>query len=564
MSSGVRAIALFLLFGLASQAVSETRNFNSAEPAIIPRPMMVQKTDGEFQFKKTTTVGVASWPTDCAVSIWQREMDAVGQSLTGHLRRALGYEFSEKKINCGGVGCTSPEKEGGTDMGFLTMHGAGPSLGPEGYELFVKPDRIMIRATSSAGLFYGAQTLRQLVPIQEPSVENKTDAGIIIPCLYIVDRPRFQWRGFMLDSCRHYQSPEFIMQLLDVMAFYKLNRFHWHLTEDEAWRIELPRYPKLTEVGAWRGTGDKRYGGFYTREDIRRVLEHAWLLHILVIPEIETPGHSTVALIAYPEYACEGWKFEMGTDPLRCFYQKSGRQAFCAGKDETFKFLGNVINDVMDIFDSPYIHVGGDERPEGVWEKCPKCQSRLKELSLQNGSLLQDWFMGRVNRFVSDRGRRTIVWLPNKEAASPERQIVQAWHGDETEIIVQKLKRDCVQSDNGYCYFDYPSREEDRMPGQDWMSVLDVRKAYRWEPVPAGLTCEQAGRILGPEACLWTENVPQEKVYYKTFPRLLATCEVGWSPGEGKDYTEFYRRLMQHLPRLAQMGVSYNPYLPEP
>jgi len=360
----------------------------------------------------------------------------------------------------------------------------------------------------------------------------------------------------MLDSARHIQTVGFIEQILDLMAGLKLNTFHWHLTDDTAWRIPIEKYPKLIEIGAWRNSGPNRYGGFYSREQIRHIIEYASERHISVIPEIEMPGHCNAALFAYPELSCAGTVWPTGADGLD-YFNAGGRRAFCASRPETFAFLEDVLAEVMDLFDSPVIHIGGDERPHGVWSKCPRCQQKMKELGLADEHHLQRWFMQQIVDFVHRSGRRTMAWSDGLREPFPQGQIVQGWHTGESEYTIASGS-ETVNSNNEFTYLDYPWSVESRKGKPDWMTfLLNTETVYKFDPVPTGSTPEQAARVRGGEAPLWTEVVPDDDTAFRqTFPRLIPFSEVAWSPPAGRNFPEFQRRLRPHVEHLKSIGVQ--------
>ena len=514
--------------------------------SIIPKPMKVQQTDGAFILDASTTIYVEKG---------NDEITDIGKYLSGRLKPATGYKLPVRGT---GKANSIPRSI------LLTTKLADMTLGAEGYELIVKPDSILLRAPNPAGLFYGVQTIRQLLPVQIESKEKVESIAWTIPCGTITDKPAFIWRGYMLDSCRHFQTKDFIKRYIDLLAYHKMNIFHWHLTEDEAWRIEIKKYPKLTEVGAWPGSKESGFGGYYTQKEIREVVAYAKSRYITVVPEIDVPGHTNAALFAYPQYSCTGGPFEVGTfgDGEKYFMEKHGRLAVCAGNDKTYEFLKDIFAEVIEMFDTPYIHIGGDERPEGNWDKCPKCTAKIAELGLKSESHLQNWFMDQINDFILSRGRRTICWAENMEDGIPTNQIVQGWHEGETEYAVQEAGFESIHSEHSHCYLDYSAHDGQKSSHSDWMPTLTIEQMYSFNVVPADFTVAQSRLILGTEAPLWTELVPQNRTDEKTFPRLLATIELGWSPSKGRSFDEFKKRIKHHLKRFDVMGVKYDTTLP--
>jgi hexosaminidase len=433
---------------------------------------------------------------------------------------------------------------------------------PEGYELTIGPERIEIRAPGAAGAFYAVQTLRQLLP---PAVERDKPEGengrirFRVPCARIVDEPRFSWRGMHFDVGRHFFEKDFILRYIDYLAMHKVNTFHWHLTEDQGWRIDIRRFPKLAEIAAWRdgtwkhrtdGEEDpRRYGGYYTQDEIREVVEYARDRFITVVPEIEMPGHSQAALAAYPELSCTGGPHEVWT--------KWGisKEVYCAGNDETFEFLEGVLEEVIDLFPSEYIHIGGDECPKDRWKECPKCQARIAKEGLADEHELQSWFIRRIERFVNSRGRRIIGWDEILEGGLAPKAAVMSWRGTAGGIEAARSGHWVVMTPNGQTYFNYKQTRDLKGPGHD--TYLPLQKVYAFEPTE-GLSPAEAGYVLGAQACLWTEYVPTpEDAEYLLFPRLCAIAEVEWSPSDLRDEADFLRRIRHHERRLRTMGVNF-------
>jgi len=491
---------------------------------IIPKPAMQTAEEGVFAFSSHITVYV-SFSADPGYSHF------VAEELSQKLRVATGSFVSVKSAEPGEA------PAGGV---VLTDHEALEGLGDEGYNLTVRPDRITLRAPAAPGLFYAGQSLAQLIHHRLSTV-GKNGGGLLsqLPCVTIQDEPRFAWRGFMLDSARHFQPIELILKLIDQIAALKLNRFHWHLTEDQGWRLEVLSYPKLTGVGAWRSNGDGHYGGFYTQEQVRDVIVYAKLRNVTVIPEIEMPAHNLAALAAYPELGCSGER----TDVTNDWGVLAG--VFCAGRDETFSFLENVLNEVAELFPAAYLHIGGDERKQGLWDNCPRCQGVRKEHGLADESALQKWFMDRVADHIhTTLGRRTIAWGDNIDAGVTEGQVVQGWLPEQSAKAARQGS-DTINSTHEWVYLDYPATEQDLAEKKpDWMMVLPLEKVYRFDPIPQGLEPEHHHHVLGSESHLWTEHVPNEKeLYHQLIPRLLAFAETVWSPLDLRDFDCFKKRL---------------------
>lgn len=539
-------VSVLIFSFLAVPVIASQDSVQPSSMTLIPNPLKVERVEGCFTFDSKTIVYVEKG---------NDELLAIAKMFVERLKPAAGMKLKIKKTS------EIVPRDGGV---LLTTKPADQTLGTEGYELNISPKHILLRAPSAAGIFYGTQSIRQLLPKEIESTSKVDSVEWTVPCMNIYDKPAFQWRGFMLDSCRHFQTTDFIKRYLDLMAFHKLNVFHWHLTEDEAWRIEIKKYPKLTSMGAWPGTNaaEEELGGFYTEKDIREIVAYAKSRYITVVPEIDMPGHATAALVAYPELSCKGGPFNITGSGRKLFVTNNGRHAFCAGNDETLVFIKDVLTEVIEMFDTPYIHVGGDERPKGLWDNCPKCQARIKELGLENESQLQNWFMVQVNDFIQSHRRRSMGWAENMEDGIPKNQIVQSWHPGETEFAVQEMGFQVVNSTNGFTYLDYPSSRQQKADHPDWMPVMGLKKMYSFSPVPKDFTVEQSRLILGIEAPIWTEEVKQERMDFKVFPRLLATIEIAWIPGDTKDFDEFCGRVKRYLERLDIMGVTYDKTLP--
>ena len=425
---------------------------------------------------------------------------------------------------------------------------------PESYTLSVTPQQILIRATSGAGLFYGMQTLLQLA---QPSGAGSYS----IASVEIEDTPRFAYRGLMLDVSRHFSTKEFIKKQIDALAYYKINRLHLHLTDAAGWRLEIKKYPLLTEFAAWRTdptwkqwwNGGRKYvrfdapgayGGYYTQDDIREILEYARQHYITVIPEIEMPSHSEEVLAAYPQLSCSG-------EP----YKNSD---FCVGNEETFTFLENVLTEVMELFPSEYIHIGGDEAGKSAWKTCPKCQKRMKDEHLANVDELQSYLIHRIEKFLNNHGRRLLGWDEILQGGIAPNATVMSWRGEEGGIAAVTSGHHAIMTPGAYCYLDSyqdaPYSQPEAIGG-----YLPLKKVYAYDPVPASLTAEQAKLVYGVQGNLWVEYIPTpEHVEYMIYPRMLALAEVAWSAPERKSWPDFHTRALSAVADLQKKG--YHPF----
>ena len=465
------------------------------------------------------------------------------------------------------TGRTSPLGKG--DIQFLV----NPELAPEQYTVQVNKDGVVVEASALNGFVYACETLKQMLPAAIYG-GKKAKAHWVLPYVSIQDQPRFAYRGMHLDVSRHFWSVDEVKRYLDVMTVYKLNRLHWHLTDDQGWRAEIKAYPKLMEVSAWRngtvikkdwGSNDGiRYGGFYTQEEMKEVVAYAAARGITVIPEVDLPGHMVAALAAYPELGCTGGPYEVWTR------WGVAKDILCAGNDAVFTFLEDVFTELMDIFPSEYIHIGGDEcfggdaepnRPD-PWDVCPKCAARMKALGIKKGPqakhYLQNYVTGRVQAFLNAHGRKIIGWDEILQGDLAQGATVMSWRGVQGGIEAASRGFDAVMTPNGYCYFDfYQTQERDKEPfgiGGD----LSLEKVYSYEPFE-GLAPEAEGHILGVQANLWTEYITTpEHLEYMLLPRMCALSEVQWCAADKKDYARFNASLDHTFEMLDAMGVNYS------
>jgi hexosaminidase len=510
---------------------------------IIPKPLQAELQQGSFTLDEHVVIVNAD-----------SSKDALGDYLSAAIREQTGLKLNTQRR----------ASWFGREI-LLKAGGSKSDLGQEGYELTVTKNNVTITAPRSAGLFYGVQSLLQLIPLQ--GGETYT-----IPCIKIKDRPRFRWRGLMLDESRHFFGAEAIKKYIDLLALHKMNVFHWHLVDDQGWRLEIKKYPKLTEIGAWRTGNDglnfrywgfrfprknsdqNLYGGYYTQDQVREIVAYAKARRITIVPEIEMPGHSWAALVAYPELTCRQ------TQPDTEGHHE--QNAYCAGKEETFRFLENILDEVLDLFDSDYIHIGGDEVEKHFWSHCDDCQRRMKEEGLENTDQLQSWFIKRMETYLNAQGRRLIGWDEILQGGLAPNATVMSWRGISGGIAAAKAGHDVVMSPGTHCYFDHYQADPDKEP-KAWGGLTTLEKVYSYEPIPSELTAKQAQYILGAQGNVWTEWIfDSDRVEYMAYPRACALSEVVWSPKESRNWDDFQDRLGQHLLRLDKMEVHYR--LPEP
>jgi hexosaminidase len=425
----------------------------------------------------------------------------------------------------------------------------------EKYELDVKSNRIDIKAVGNAGVFYAFQTLMQLLPANK-FMEAQ------IPCVTIKDEPKFSWRGMHLDVSRHFFSVDFVKKYIDYLSMYKMNTFHWHLTDDQGWRIEILKYPLLTQLGSIRFKSmighfsehrfdDKFYKGFYTQDEIKDVVAYAKQRHVTIIPEIEMPGHSLAALTAYPQYSCTGGPFQVGT-------QWGGFDDVFCPKEETFQFLQEILDEVIVLFPSKYIHIGGDECSKVRWKTCPNCQALMKQEGLADENQLQSYFIRRMEQFLNNYGKKLIGWDEILEGGLAPNATVMSWRGTEGGIAAAKEQHNVVMTPGSHCYFDHyqgdPKNEPIAIGG-----YTTVEKVYSYNPIPAELNEEESKYILGAQGNVWTEyiNTPQD-VEYMAMPRMAALAEVVWGTSKPTEYSNFQTRLIKHFDVLDRMQVNYS------
>ena len=527
-------IAATFLCSCASGGKTETEDC-----PILPRPQQVDRQQGQYVMRGEQTV---AFPDSSAGA------HTVFRYLSEALRPA---GISLKQV--------APEAKASIRWSFSDQ------LAEEAYTLTITPEAISICSNPSAkGLFYGVQSLLQLLPPSAWDTKQKPTESYQLPAMNLTDAPRFAYRGAMMDVGRNFLPKEAVLKMLDLMAFYKLNSFHFHLTDDQGWRIEIKKYPRLTEKGAYRkqtqvGHCDyyfpRRYDGiekrgFYTQDEIREIVRYAADRFITVIPEIEMPGHSSAALACYPELSCGLGK----TYVVRDYYDVFD-EVYCP-KEHTFRFLEDVLTEVIDLFPSHYIHIGGDECPKKAWKKCSHCQALMKQLNLPDESALQSWFIHRIEKFVNSRGRDIIGWDEILEGGLAPRATVMSWRGEAGGIEAARQQHSVIMTPGEYCYFDFYQEDPEEAP----LAIggyLPLDKVYSYNPLPGELTAEEQKYIIGVQANIWGEYIQTPDYFeYMTFPRLIAMSEVQWTQPERKDFASFARRLDREFERLGYRGVN--------
>jgi hexosaminidase len=529
---------------LITMAPSIGRAQQSARPiAIIPQPVSLKPLAGEFTLTSRTVI----W-TDHAT-------EGLGHRLAAYLEPATGFSLAVR------VGAANT----GNRI-VLALDGKLTRLAPEGYTLEVAPGRVFVRAPEPAGVFYGIQTIRQLLPPQIFREARVDDTKWAMPAVRIEDMPRFQWRGLHLDAGRHFMPKEFVKKYIDLLALHKMNTFHWHLTEDQGWRLEIRKYPKLTEIGAWRketivgrqaddpsrwtfdGT---RHGGFYTQDDAREIVAYAKDRFINVVPEIEMPGHAVAAIAAYPEFGVDSTPTEVAT-------HWGVFDNILNPEPATISFMEDVLTEVMEIFPSRFIHVGGDEADKARWRASPRVQARIKELGLKDEGELQSWFIRQIDTFLTAKGRRLVGWDEILEGGLAPGATVMSWRGIEGGIAAAREGHDVVMAPTSHTYFDYYQSKDLENEQLAIGGYVPLETVYAYEPVPPDLEPQFAKHILGAQGQLWTEYMTTPKqVEYMAYPRACALAEVVWTPAAARNFADFTTRLAAHLQRLGILDVNY-------
>lgn len=526
------------LTGLFTQCQSSGNNQQTEQTALIPIPQTVMYAETAFKISQETTIGLESSSS---------ELLSIADYFNHKVNPALGYSLEVKEQG---------------DIQFSLIN--NPDLGNEGYHLKVEKRQITIEANQPAGIFYGVQTLLQMLPKEIRSQQVQHDVEWVIAGADITDKPQFPWRGLMLDVSRHWFTKEEVLRFIDELAEYKMNVFHWHLTDDQGWRIEIKSLPNLTAKGAWRAKRvgqwwqrepqqpdeEATYGGYYTQEDIKDVLAYAKQRYVRVIPEIDVPGHSLATLVAYPELAC--MKAPKYVNVGNKFYGED-ENTLCAGKEETFEFLDKVFTEVAALFPDEYIHVGGDECFKGFWHKCPRCQARMKAENLKDENELQSYVIHRLESILKAKGKKLIGWDEILEGGLAPDATVMSWRGMEGGIKAAKANHHVIMTPTQHCYLDLWQGEPSVEP--DTYSMCRLSDSYRFNPVPDSVPAEM---VLGGQGNLWSESVPTFRhAEYMTWPRGWALAEVLWSGPAKTDWDEFWPRVEKHFERADVAGINY-------
>ncbi len=565
MINAVHRFATFCLLGCAASLALADQPASAPTPQIslLPRVAHLEERTGTFAFTTATPIRVEKGDADRV---------KVARYLASLIQRSTGQTPPIAEVDAaatpGASGANAASGASSSGALLLATQGANAALGHEGYTLDVTPDGITIRAAAPAGLFYGVQTLLQLLP---PGLLSKGQAPPppwTVPAVHIEDAPRFGWRGMMVDTGRHFFTKAELLDFLDVMALHKFNTFHWHINDDPGWRIEVKKYPKLTEIGAWRPSIDfgldpnsstaynerGQYGGFYTQDDVREIVAYAADRFIQVVPEFELPAHCEASRRAYPELGCD----DPAPEPNGTVHSQP-KLAYCPGKEHTFEVLQDILTEILPLFPCPIVHVGGDECDKTSWKACPRCQERMKAEGLKNEEELQSYFVRRMEKFLNGKQRRLLGWSEIQQGGIAPNALLMDWIGGA--VPAAKSGHDVVMSPTGACYLDYYQAHEGEPKAIG--GYLPLHTVYAFEPVPRELNAEEAKHILGLQGNMWTEYIANYRyLQYMAFPRACAIAETAWSPLAGKDFGDFFTRLQTHTQRLAARGVNFRPPTP--
>ena len=535
--------SFLLVYFIALLSVATLHAKASDSIAIIPKPLSMQVHEGHFVLNNSTAITTTSSNADVKQSI---------QWFIDKIATPTGYHLSTKRSSK-------------NEINLILNKQADTSLHGEGYSLKVTPSMLTIAANKPAGLFYGLQTVLQLLP---PSIESVTEVQNVkwtMPCVDIKDVPRFGWRGLMLDVSRHFFTKQEVEEYIDQMARYKYNTLHLHLADDQGWRIEIKSLPELTKVGAWRVKRTGRWGtfiaalagepatdgGFYTQEDIKEIIKYAQDRFITILPEIDVPAHSLALIASYPNLSCTQLPYAVNAGGKG--YERNDN-VLCIGNDSTFAMLDKIFTEIAALFPNPYIHIGGDEAYKGFWDECPKCQKRMADEHLKNVDELQSYFVKRVEKIVESKGKKLIGWDEILEGGLAPNATVMSWRGMSGGIAAAKMGHEVVMTPWDYCYLDLYQGEPSGEPPT--YGLCRLSDSYNYEPVPDSIDEKY---ILGGQGNLWTESVPTFRhAEYMTWPRGIALAEVYWSSKANKNWTDFITRLEKQFPRLDAANVKYS------
>ena len=498
---------------------------------VIPQPDKITTSKGVFTLTGKTSINYKG----------DNQTKVIAQQLAELLSRSSGFEYEVSgKIN--------------SKSSIVFILENKKRSNDESYSLSIKSKQIVISASSAHGLFNGLQTLRQLFPAAIES-QNCVKTVWSIPCLKIEDAPRYSYRGLMLDVSRHFFDKKFIMKYIDMMAVYKFNTFHWHLTDDQGWRIEIKRYPQLTQKSAYRKECNGEItGGFYTQEDIKEVVAYAAERFITVVPEVDMPGHAVAVLASYPELSCSGGPFKVETT-WGIFHD-----VFCAGNDKTYKFIEDVLCEVVPLFPGKYFHIGGDECMKTRWERCLKCQAKIKSEHLADEHELQSYFIKRTEKYLQGKGKRVIGWDEILEGGASKTATIMSWRGTKGGIQAAKQGNEVIMTPSAYCYLNYYQGVEEEEPlAIKNNKFVPLQKVYTFDPTPDGFPAEQAKFILGGQGNVWTEYIATPlEAEYMVFPRALALSECLWSQPQNKNYLFFEQKVHAHYERMELYGINFS------
>jgi hexosaminidase len=536
------AIGVLLCFGLSGRVAAQSASGWS----IIPRPTSITVGTGKFTITAKTVIASV------------RADSLAARRLARDLAPATGFDLPVRF-----AAVTS-----GSRVVFQRAPGRDKSLGPEGYRLVVKPGVVTITSSSPAGAFYAVQSIRQLLP---PAIFREAPvAGVAwtMPAVTIVDNPRFSWRGMHLDVSRHFMAKEFVKKYVDLLALHKMNTLHWHLTDDQGWRIEIKKYPRLAEVGAWRpqtlvgramrdsagSVYDKKpHGGFYTQDDIREIVAYARERFVRIVPEIEMPGHSQAAIAAYPSLGNFG-------DTVQVWTRWGVTPHILNPSDTTITFMQDVLTEVIALFPGEFIHIGGDEAIKPEWKASPRAQERMKALGLKDENELQAWFTAQMDKFLTSRGRRLVGWDEILEGGLSPNAVVMSWRGTKGGLTAARADHDVIMTPGDYTYFDHYQSRNTTLEPLAIGGFLPLDSVYAYNPVPTELEPQFVKHILGAQGQVWTEYIEGPKnVEYMAFPREAALAEVLWTAPERQNFADFSARLTRHLARLQALDVNFRP-----